>query len=537
MKAFFYLLTSLFLLVGINPVSANNLDKTTLPAADAPLKAQAAAIEKTNPANSPERNLTVVGDVIELDNPIETAHPYTPGATWQTTLQYENASYISVHFAEFNLAPGDVVTLSSPDEAYIHSYSGQGKKINDQEALSAFWAAHVPGDTMVITLHSNSPQSSYGFRIDKIAKGLPAAAINNIIEPVAESEFGEAICGVDDKEWAPCYDGTTMYENARAVARLLIQGRFLCTGWLVGSAGHLLTNNHCIQNANDAANTDYEFLAEGATCQTSCPQLSCPGIIEADGGTLIRTDVALDYSLVLLPVNVTPTYGYLQLRDTLPQVGERIYIPQHPGGEGKQLAVNDSLNGGFCGVFSNNQAGCTGPGPDTGYYCDTEGGSSGSPVLAYDDHLVVALHHCANCPNRGVPIVDVINSLGDDLPNDAIGSAAPPCTLAQTVSYLNGVLTLDYGVGSGAPVTWSTHLLVRGDAVPLWTVSAQVFDPPRSPTIQMPNFPSNIGRVGFHTRLIDANGDNTCTDQDFIYTGAPAGTTIPSAEELEILFQ
>ena len=36
--------------------------------------------------------------------------------------------------------------------------------------------------------------------------------------------------------------------------------------------------------------------------------------------------------------------------------------------------------------------------------CDTEGGSSGSPVLAKSSNKVIALHHCANCHNRGVPI-------------------------------------------------------------------------------------------------------------------------------------
>ena len=48
-----------------------------------------------------------------------------------------------------------------------------------------------------------------------------------------------------------------------------------------------------------------------------------------------------------------------------------------------------------------------GAGTDIGYYCDTEGGNSGSPVLSRETHKVVALHHCANCPNRGVRIQDI----------------------------------------------------------------------------------------------------------------------------------
>ena len=39
------------------------------------------------------------------------------------------------------------------------------------------------------------------------------------------------------------------------------------------------------------------------------------GTVVANWGTLIRTDVPLDYTLVELPVNPTLEYGFLQMRD------------------------------------------------------------------------------------------------------------------------------------------------------------------------------------------------------------------------------
>jgi hypothetical protein len=39
---------------------------------------------------------------------------------------------------------------------------------------------------------------------------------------------------------------------------------------------------------------------------------------------------------------------------------------------------------------------------DVSYYCDTAGGSSGSPVLSRKTGKVVALHHFGGCPNSGV---------------------------------------------------------------------------------------------------------------------------------------
>ncbi len=38
----------------------------------------------------------------------------------------------------------------------------------------------------------------------------------------------------------------------------------------------------------------------------------------------------------------------------------------------------------------------------------------------------MALHHCANCPNRGVPIPSIITHLGDSLPDNAL-----PCQLVE----------------------------------------------------------------------------------------------------------
>jgi hypothetical protein len=367
-------------------------------------------------------------------------HPYRGGGgvVWEQVFHWPEAGYISLHFSNFELAPGDVVEVSSPDGQFSYTYNGKGKSVRGgQEVISEFWATHIPGDMTIVRLRSRNPNGGWGFEIDKWVRGFEPMVIQGAfddMEGITDVDI-EAICGSDDMEWAQCYSGTTMYDKAKAVCRLLMNGSSACTGWLLGSEGHVMTNNHCIGNQTTANNTDYEFMAEGS-CSTNCSGwLACPGTVEATSGTLVQTDSALDYTLVLLPTNLTSTYGYLQMRDTLPVVNERIYIPQHASAWGKQLAVystHSSDQSGFGEIYTTSTTPCTGGPGDIGYYADTAGGSSGSPVIAYDDHLVVSLHHCANCPNRGVPIPAIITDLGSNLPNDALGTSTPSAPAAPS---------------------------------------------------------------------------------------------------------
>ncbi|RMH17836.1 MAG: serine protease [Acidobacteria bacterium] len=340
---------------------------------------------------------------------------------WREELYFPGASYVAPHFERFELPRGAWLVVRSPDGSRRWTYRGFGK--GDAPAEDGFWGIHVAGDKAIVELWSRVPLAAGAVVIDGFARGFEDEVF--AFEP-------KAICGVDDSLEAKCFQSSepTIYDRGRAVARLLINGTSLCTGWLVGDEGHVMTNNHCISNQNEAGNTNYEFMAEGGNCQTDCrSSLACPGQIVATSGTLIQADNALDYALILLPTNPTADFGFLQMRAGGAVVDERIYIPQHPGGWGKRIAVASSAaqdQSGFCEVSSVDATPCFGGPGDTGYFCDTRGGSSGSPVLAFADHLVVSLHHCANCPNRGVPIEAVIADLGANLPNNSVVGNPPP---------------------------------------------------------------------------------------------------------------
>eukprot|EP00808_Paulinella_micropora_P022407 g74689.t1 len=92
-------------------------------------------------------------------------------------------------------------------------------------------------------------------------------------------------------------------------------------------------------------------------------------------------------------------------------IGAELYIPQHPNGRAKEIALSTATDPFKCDVYSMEPSCSGGDYMDVGYMCDTEGGSSGSPVMLRATHKLVALHHCADCPNRAVPIKLVLDDI------------------------------------------------------------------------------------------------------------------------------
>ncbi len=409
-----------------------------------------------------------------------TPHPYPAGdgetqrLVWSDQIFHPGAVYIAPHFARFQLAPGDRVIIRSPDGAQSWTYTGLGKA-DLGLTEDGFFAVHLKGDTAIVELWAVSPEPGWGYEIDLYGRGYDMDEIRafwdaglgeqmNLPEP---TDFTRSICTANDSEEAKCYQASepAIYDRGRAVVRLLQSGASHCTGWLVGCDGHVMTNEHCIGSQSQLDNIDFEWMAEGAICETNCmSSLACPGTIEASGGTMVQFDAPLDYALVLPDTSVgggtdlNATYGFLQLRDTGAVVGEQMYIMHHPAGWGKHFSFRSTYplepNPPFASVISITESACSAGGPpDVGYWADTQGGSSGSAVMGYADHKVIALHHCRGSgfcddgasppddPNRGVPIQDVIADLGANLPSCA--ACDPPDDPTGLTATPNGANQID----------------------------------------------------------------------------------------------
>jgi hypothetical protein len=325
------------------------------------------------------------------------------------SFSYPGASYVKLHFNRMLLLPGDYLTVSNPDGTESYRYdaqSGPAGGSTDQ------WAMSVTGDTAVLEMHRvggdalgvTSLLGQFGANVDQVARGFSrteqARVPGDQLTAPGRTGREESVCGTDESQDAVCYKSAdpVAYTKSKAVARLLINGTELCTSWRVGPNNRMLTNNHCFDNSADAYDTEVWFNYQCAVCKgfdTFQPT-------KVWGAQVQATNHVYDFTVFSVAnFAAIQKFGYLTLDTRRPAKGQELYVPQHPAGEPTRIAGSLGEQAGTCVVADNAYDGYA-TDSDVGYYCDTEGGSSGSPVLSRATNRVVALHHFGGCPNSGV---------------------------------------------------------------------------------------------------------------------------------------
>lgn len=154
-----------------------------------------------------------------------------------------------------------------------------------------------------------------------------------------------------------------------------------CTGFMI-DGDRMLTNYHCVADRETCISTSAIFGYEHSGADQLNPnsrQYKCLGVLKADK--------RLDMALLQLAGSPGQQWGRLELTRRSVVVDEQAYLIQHGGGRPKQVAFRD------CTVKTLPAPNWLSPEPtDIGHVCDTERGSSGSPLLG-SDLKVVGLHH------------------------------------------------------------------------------------------------------------------------------------------------
>ncbi|WP_203828702.1 trypsin-like serine peptidase [Actinoplanes palleronii] len=381
-----------------SPRATVSPDPSPTPGASNPDRVlESAAVETATAAAPSDPGGQQVGELLTVGKVLG----YTAGPAKQT-LSYPGASYVKPHFSRMSLLPGDYVTVSNPANTESYRYEpGTGKD----------WGMSITGDTAVVEVHraadalgEPSAADGMGVDIDRVARGFSRTEQARVPEKATvrpgRSGREESVCGNDTSKDAVCYQSAdpVAYSKSKAIARLLINGTELCTGWRVGAKNRMLTNNHCLTTSEQAYDTEVWFNYQCAKCGGY--DVFKP--TKVWGNEVISTDHLLDYTLFSVDgFDTIGQFGYLTLDPARPAKGTELYVPQHPAGEPTRIAGAKGDKASNCAVDNPDYTGYAAH-SDVSYLCDTAGGSSGSPVLSRRTNKVVALHHFGGCPNSGV---------------------------------------------------------------------------------------------------------------------------------------
>lgn len=241
---------------------------------------------------------------------------------------------------------------------------------------------------------------------------------------IGESQFEKARC-VQASDPAK-------YQRSRAVGRIYT-GRSYGTAWRVGPGNLALTNLHVVGENPDPARMVVEFDYEEPSCDSDAvrPPVRVP--VER----VVASHAWEDFALLALDQDVVDsgvldTFGYLGLDTRISVVGDPVYVVGHPWAGPKRISrLHD--DGNPCWVTEVQNNGLT---DFAKYNCDTESGSSGSPVIDAGTNTVIALNFgFSSGHNAGVQVSSIwpriAQYFGGRLPEGSIPVEQPTVPVAK----------------------------------------------------------------------------------------------------------
>lgn len=367
-------------------------------------------------ATAPAGAKTRVGEVASaaIASPALSGRPGSP-AVWTHTIHHAGALFIKLHVASLSLGPDDRLRILDETGRVAAEYA------NREVGPSGFWAPAVPGDTLTVELASEAAGAAV--TVDRYGHGTRA------VRPAS-------VCVSDQTEDVACHAGTPIAATSGAVGRMLFEQQgalFACTGFLVSAFDLFLSAHHCVSTQAGVDSLEVTFDYQARDCGG---KLLEPARTYA-GDQLVTASAPFDMALMSLAGGPAARHGYLPLSTREPTQGEPLYLPQHPNGDLKKVSVAG------CQV-STPQVDGGAPGSDFGHQCDTEPGSSGSPVLDLDDQ-VVGLHHIGGCGgSRGENLAVLMSRIRPLLPLPATAFAVKSARITPAGGFLTlrGKLTL-----------------------------------------------------------------------------------------------
>lgn len=383
--------------------------------------------------------------------------------SWRLRIHSAGAKTLSLRFAPFVLPAGASVQIYDPAGRQV-----QGPYTGANTTPQGVWTSVIPGEELVVEARVPASEAA------ALRLGIAAVyhGFRDWKDAGATAKSGS--CNID----VVCPQGDPWRNEIRSVARITVNGQFLCSGQLVNNVRqdltpYFLTADHCgigdkTGDAGPASSVVFYWNYETSNC-AGTPNGNLNQT--QSGSQFVADDVTSDFTLLRLAQTPPPEFNiYFAGWNVTPQAPQSGAGIHHPAGDEKRISLYDTpaqaIQGQFPGSGSVHQ----------GWQVRwaqgvTEGGSSGSGLWNQNRHVVGVLSYGdASCSNQNG--TDVYGRL------DAAWTASAQAS-GQLKAHLDpdstGAVILDgrdttsagpagqsYNVGGALPAALCLMLLVAG---------------------------------------------------------------------------
>lgn len=304
---------------------------------------------------------------------------------WRLEIESQKAYSMMLIFEELNLPPYSSLFIYSKDMSYVAGpYT---ETFNESQVLPT---PLIPGDSIIVELvyEKDSLVTPPSFMISSISHDY--ANMFGVLNQVNEDGFAKDIleCHFDIN----CSEGDLWQIEKRAVARIVINGKGLCTGSLINNTlsnrtPYFLTANHCILNGDAAKKSVFYFNYESPECDG--PDGQTNHIVS--GAQRRSFNPNSDFALLQLNATVPSSYQpFFAGFDKSGSAPNSATVIHHPLGNVKKISFDNDpiVSNPITRAFDN----ITLPvGTAWDVVLDegtTEGGSSGAPLFNSNGRII-----------------------------------------------------------------------------------------------------------------------------------------------------
>jgi len=291
----------------------------------------------------------------------------------------EDTDSVTVHFAEFEIPAGAVVSVFSDEESHSYKSWHHGSfRALSLDSNKAFISIELSPDSWIFTKHRVIVD--YLYTSGPISRRRLSCDTNyDDVEPITSASENQQ-------------------KMAQAVVKLYNPStQSFCTGFFFGAFNRVMTNHHCVEKAEDAK--EWEVHVNYQTWKIGSWSFSTP-FWKINVRDLVWAKPSLDAALLSLDYDSSDDFPYHVLHPydeingaTFPkqgelQEGDAVYIIHHADGERKMITRNEGDDDckiiGFSSsyIYTN---------------CDRKGGASGSPLFRKSDDRLIGLHRAGTC--------------------------------------------------------------------------------------------------------------------------------------------